>query len=169
MKIYSHTPQKNIKKLRSITAISLFGALAIMICTSIFQNIPFRWAVQIIGLVILTFAIFVLSRYIMKSFVYDIVQNDDEMFFTVTEIQNRHTITVCRLSLSCIQDVQVCDDADKKNTLKSQIKADKRKTYNYCADFLETKSLYIFSDEGEDICVTVSYDETLLDILSKNQ
>ena len=102
-----------------------------------------------------------------KSYVYAITEQDGERLLTVTEIQGRHTITVCRISLTNIQEVTVADNGQDA-PVKNRIRFEKRKSYNYCIDFFEDKYACVFACEGgEDIAVKLSFDEKLCGLLGK--
>ena len=170
MKLYEFTPQKDTKKLSSISGVLFIGAILIMLCTIIFGGMAFRWVFQLTALGMFTAAIFITTRYVMKSFVYRIESSDnteDENSspdLTVTEIQNRHTITVCRLALSGIEETVILtpDNKATASDLKQRIKSEHRKFYNYCADFMPQKQICILVTEcGEKLAVYLSYDEEL--------
>lgn len=173
MKLYEITAPKNIKKLRSVSAVLLFGAAAVMAVTMILQNMPYRWIFQLVALCMLGAAIFFVSRYIMKNFVYAIVKDSRESEnadLTVTEIQGRHTITVCRISLSGIEETVTVDRANKEQAeaVTKRIKAEKRKVYDYCGDMFGDRYVCVFSQEyGEALAIKLSYDEELSRLLTK--
>lgn len=170
MKLYEFTPKKNVNKLGLITGILIIGAAAILLATVLLSGIPYRWIAQLTGIGMLTAGVFITSRYIMKSYVYAVIPSDDgSEDFTVTEIQGRHTITVCRIGMSGVESVHVVNksDAEKRKELKDKIKADKRKKFNYCADFLEQKYICILCEEcGERFAINLSWDQSLEELFS---
>ena len=164
MNLFEFTPKKNTKKLAQITGILFIGAAILMVMTLPFANMPYRWTIQLLSIGMLVMGIFITSRYIMKSFVYAVVSTDDGNDLTVTEIQSRHSTTVCRISMSSIERAVVVDTNDRptESALKEQIRTQKRKSFNYCADFFSDKYICIFSCEaGTPIAIKLTWDESL--------
>lgn len=170
MKIFEYSPQKNTKKLATVTG-GLLGGAAIMIVFNAFMpNLPTPWMFQLLAVGMLMLAIFIVARYIMKSYVYAIIQENVEKDLTVTEIQGRHTITVCRISLSGIENIVIVPKGDKAAdmSVKDKIRSDKRKSFNYCSDLFDEKYICVFSCEaGEPIAIKLSWDKTLEELLEK--
>ena len=170
MKIYEYTPEKNTKKLATVTG-SLLGGAAILVLMYLFiPRISAPWLFQLLAVGMLMLAVFVTSRYIMKSYVYAIVEEESEKLLTVTEIQGRHTVTVCRLALSGLETAVIVPkgDAVAEAAVKQRIRSEKRKSYNYCADLFEEKFICLFSEEsGERIAVKVSWEEKLEELIEK--
>ena len=166
MKLYEFIPQKDKRKLSAISSVLLIGAILIMMCTAILGDIPLKWVFQLVSIVMLTAAIFITSRYIMKSFVYRIELTDEQRSpdLTVTEFQNRRSITVCRLAVSSIEKIVVIDQNDKSTltATKSRIREEHRKYYNYCSDFMPQKQICVLATEcGEQLAVFLTYDSEL--------
>ena len=164
VKIYEYTPQKNVKKLGLITGLLLLGAVILIIIQRLMPNLSSPWMFQLLAVGMLMLVIFITARYIMKSYVYAIIDEDGSVDLTVTEIQGRHVITVCRISLSGLESVVVAYKGDpaSDNPVKNKIRADKRKSFNYCSDFFDEKYICIFSDEGGTaVAVKLSWDEKL--------
>ena len=164
MKLYEYTPQKNVKKLGAVTGLLLIGAGILMLIERLMPNLSAPWMFQLLAVGMLMLSIFITTRYIMKSYVYAIIDEDGSVDLTVTEIQGRHVITVCRVSLSGLESVVVAYKGDpaSDNPVKNKIRTDKRKSFNYCSDFFDEKYICIFSDEGgTPIAVKLSWDEKL--------
>ena len=168
MNIYEFTPQKNMRKLALLTGALFGGAAVIMAMTVLLGEMSYRWAFQLISLGMLAMGVFFTTRYIMKTFVYKIEQTDTGADLTVTEIQGRHVITVCRISLSGIEQViSVCpNDRPTFNEALTRAKSGGRKMYNYCADMFGDLCLFVLANEcGEAVSVRLSYDEKLCELL----
>lgn len=164
MNLFEFRPEKNVKKLRTVTGILLLGAGVLMLVTVISGDIPYRWAVQLISLGMLAISIFITSRYIMKSYVYAVIKGDNGNDFTVTEIQGRHTITVCRIGLASIEQTVIVPLGNKQadTEVKNKIKSEKRKMFNYCADLFDEKYICLFVNEcGESMAIKLSWGEEL--------
>jgi hypothetical protein len=170
MKLYEIIPQKDTKRLNLLTSALLIGAALMLAFTVIFKNVPYKWAFQLIGVGMLAIGIFYLSRYVMRSFIYRVERTDDGTDLTVTEVQGRKAITVCRISVEGIEEVYTACPADRNEMTEALNKAkkNKRKHYNYCVDMFGDKCLFVLATEcGEDISLRLSYDETLEQWLSK--
>lgn len=169
MNLFKFSPQKNTKKLAMTTGLLIIGAAVLMLATMIIENIPYRWAIQLLSLGMLVMGIFITSRYIMKSYVYAIVEDGDSgKDLTVTEIQGRHVITVCRIGLDGIEQVVSVPVGNKEadTEVKNKIKSEKRKQFNYCADLFAEKYLCIFATEcGEAMAIKLTWDEEMETVL----
>ena len=162
MKIYELCPQKNIKRLTSIITVLFFGGALIMVFPSFFSDMPFRWIFQIAGMAMLGVGVFLTARFVMKSYIYRIESTQSGADLTVTEMQGRSITTVCRLSLSGIEEVCGADTKDAVRDASKRAQSEGRKIFNYCADIKNEKVLCIFATEcGEEILIKLSYDEEL--------
>ncbi len=176
MNLFEFSPKKNTQKLALVTGLLIIGAAVLMIITMIFDDMAYRWAIQLLSLGMLTMGIFITTRYVMKSYIYAVIRNDDgEEDFTVTEIQGKRKITVCRIGMSSVEQVFSVTQGDKQAELeiKAKVKDGKYKKFNYCGDLFDEKHLYIFANEcGEAFSIKLSYDEgleKLFEIKEENQ
>lgn len=168
MNLFEYTPQKNIKRLSILTGTLFIGAAVLMLTTLLIEGMPYRWVIQLISLCMLSAGIFITTRYAMKSYVYAVVSAEDGNDLTVTEIQNRHTITVCRIALSSIEETVTVSVGDNgaNDMIKRRIRAEKRKHFNYCADLFPEKYICLFVNEcGDSLTIKLSWDGALEDIL----
>ncbi len=157
-------PEKNVKKLGAVTLAMFLGAAMLILITVIKPDIDYKWAFQFIAVGLIAMGIFITTRYIMKNFVYAICKGDDGNDFTVTELQGRHKTTVCRISLSSIEQAVVVPQNDKpaEQVIKNKIREEKRKKFNYCADLLADNYICIFSNEGDTpIAIKISWNSSL--------
>ena len=178
MNIYEYTPQKSNKKALG-TIIVLFSlATGLFLFAMIFPEIKFRWVLQLISIIAFVAIIFIISRYIAKSFLYAIVQNDDEnLDFTVTEITNagRTQITTCRIALANIEksyllDRSIPEHVETLKALQKSAKSEGRKSFNYCPDINPTEVCVILVEEcGEKFLLKLSPDATLWEYLKKDK
>ena len=175
MNIYEYTPQKSNKKAMGVIIILSSLAAGAFIFTLLFPNLPFRWGVQLITIVAFVAVIFIISRYLAKSFLYAIFKDEDALDFTVTEITNggRKQITVCRIGLSSIEeayrlDCSIHENAEKAKAIQKQAKSDGRKAFNYCPDINPTDFCILLVEEcGEKFILKLSYDAKLWEYLNK--
>ena len=168
--MYEYIPQTNKAKEKNTVSALLLGGFAIMIVTSVADNMPLKWIFQLIGLLIITAGIFIMTRYLYKSFLYRVSPTEDGTAdLSVIELQKKSRITVCRISVSGILEVHhlTLEKKDAEKELVAKIKADGRKRFDYCAEFAPEHFMWIIADEcGERIAIKLSYDETLYGILS---
>ena len=174
MKLYEFTPKKDIKRLTVTTIAAFAGAAVMMLISIIFPGMAYKWAVQLIGIGLGAVGVFFTSRYIMRAFVYrvEIFDENEGPELTVTEIQGRHVITVCRLTLSSIDDVVTVCPTDKPETdaLKARINEEKRKRSDYCVDMFGDKQLCVLAKAGgEGLAVKLSYDAELERLLTPSK
>ena len=177
MSIYEYSPPKSNKKASGIILILFSLAAGMFIFTLLFPEIPFRWAVQLISIVAFVAVIFIITRYVAKSFIYAIVKNDDRLDLTVTEITNagRTKITVCRIALDNIEksyllDRSIPEHTEKIKSIQQSAKADGRKFFNYCPDINPTEVCILLVEEcGEKFLLKLSPDATLWEYLNKTK
>ena len=171
MNVYEYTPPKSNKKALGTVIILLSLAAGLFFFTMLFPDIKFKWLIQLISVIAFVAIIFIISRYMAKSFLYAILQTDDgALDFTVTEITNagRTQITVCRIALSNIEEVHLLDRSisehvEKLEALKKNAKSDGRKSFNYCPDINPTEfSILLVEECGEKLLLKLSPDSTLL-------
>ena len=106
MNIYEYTPPKDSKKATGIVVI-LFSLAAGLFLFTMLINIPYSWILQLIAIISFTAAVFMITRYLAKSFLYSINQNNDNTIdLDVLEITNggKKQITVCRISTNSISE-----------------------------------------------------------------
>ncbi len=164
MKIFEFIPKKNTNKLTAMVGLLLMGSAVMFLVTMIYEEMPYRWAIQLLGMGMLAMMIFVVSRYLMKNFAYAVIESEEGNDFTVTELQGKRSVTVCRIAMSSVEQVIVVEQNDRQadTTLKNMVKAQKRKMFNYCADLFTDKYICVLSNEsGTHIAIKLTYDESL--------
>ena len=170
MSLYEYTPPKSNKKALGVIIILLSLAIGLFAFTMIFPNIALRWLVQLIAVLALVAVIFIISRYMAKSFLYTIVQNDDgTLDLNIAEITNagRKKITVCRIALANIEEAvlvsaSIPESVEKSGVLTQRAKSEHRKSFNYCPDINPSEFCIILVEEcGEKFILKLSPDATL--------
>ena len=176
MSIYEYTPQKTNKKASGIILILFSLAAGLFLFTILFPNIPFKWAIQLISIFAFVAVIFIISRYVAKSFIYAIVEAEDgTLDFTVTEVTNagRTRITVCRIGINNIEEAHLLDRSisehdEKAKAIQATAKSDGRKSFNYCPDVNPTELCILLVEEcGEKFILKLSPDATLWKYLKR--
>jgi hypothetical protein len=176
MNVYEYTPPKSNKKASGVIVILFSLAAGLFLFTILFPNIPFRWGVQLISIIAFAAVVFIITRYVAKSFRYAIFKTDDNALdFTVTEITNagRTQITVCRIALASIEEAHLLnrsipEHAELIKSLQKNARADGRKAFNYCPDINPTEICILLVEEcGEKFILTLCPDDTLWGYLKK--
>lgn len=173
MNIYEYVPQKNFKKLSGLVTVLICAALALFLVSSLFPEMPYRWILQLLGMVCLAAVIYISVRHVGRAFVYRIVQNEDgSRDLTVTEVTNggKSRITVCRIDLSGIEEVAVLDRKSDTDRLRiKQIKRRVGKLFVYHPDINASNACYILATEcGERLTIKLAVDGTLVDYLKRD-
>ncbi len=170
--MYEWIPTKNNRKAMNLILCLFLGAGLLMATTVAFRGMPYRWAFQLLALGLLTAAIFLTTRYVMKSFLYRVVSDGQGGHdLTVSELTSggRRQITVCRVGLSGIYERILLDftDGGASATRWHQIKKQRRKIFDYSADLKPDKSIVLYLNEGgEDLTLRLDYDEALWNLLT---
>jgi len=162
--MYEIIPPKSNKSAQYFSIVLLVSAFAAMFFSSAIQP-SYRSIIQFVSLVMLAFSILLMTRYVLSGYSYAIVKDDDEGYdLTVTELKRKSRITVCRISLSGIERVELVG-ADNKKAISSDSK--KYKRFNYCVDLKPARYMCVFCEEcGEKFAINLSFDQKLFDILS---
>lgn len=169
--MFSLMPKKSNNKAQKMVAILFFAAAALMFLSAILKGImPYVWTVQLLSICFLVGAIFLVSRYLTKNFVYEIAEIDGGIDFTVSESYTgkKRFVTVCRIGLDTVRETILLDGEQGKKEL-AELKSKKYRVYDYRPDLLPEKSIALVSDEGgNDIVILLAYDGELLSYFTKN-
>lgn len=176
MNLYEYTPPKSNKKASGIVLILFSLAAGLFLFTIIFPDIKFKWAIQLISIIAFVAVIFIISRYIAKSFIYAIFKNNDgTLDLTVSELTNagQKKITVCRIAINNIEEAHLLDrsireQAEKASSLEKSAKSEQRKIFNYCPDINPSEVCILLVNEcNEKFLIKLSPDSTLWEYLKK--
>ena len=173
MTVYEYRPEKNNTRIFGIMMIMLSLGAAFFFTPIIAPAVPFHWLFQLLGVVAIIAVIYLLTRYVAKSFVYAVIEDDGQLDFTVTELTNggRKAITVCRVAISNITELHVFDLCDGEQKLRekeiwAEAHRDSRKCYDYCHDIKTTPVCLIALDEcGEPIMIKIAAEDRLCSLL----
>jgi hypothetical protein len=173
MKLYEYMPEKNKTRLNGIIIILIAVAALMFLTPMIFTQIPFSWVPQFLGMIALVAVIFIITRYIAKSFIYTVWQNDDgTLDLTVCELINgKKRTTVCRIGLGNITEAHLLypeksDDKIKEKQLSANARAARTKSFDYCHDIKASPVCIILVEEcGEQLLIKLSPDEELYSYL----
>lgn len=156
---YSYRPPRDIKK---CSLVSMIGFLVGFGLVYVSAFLPYSYIFQILGIAVLAIAIFVTTRYIVRSYVYSIQKaGENDYDFVVNEISGKRSKAVCRINMDEITDFVYSENG--KTPLKYSGKSGRDiLRFDYCQDFLPGKAHYLYAHlrEGK-ICVRFSPDEKL--------
>ncbi len=170
--MYEWIPPKNNKKAQNATLLLLGGAAALVLIFSVFPSLPFRWIPQLITVCLLTAAIFLMARYISKSYIYRIVSDENggyDLTVTETKVGGRGPLTVCRVGLSHVRHRLLADPAHEAEIRAwvAERKRARNKIFDYCVDWRPDQSIWILVEEGgEELALRLAYDPSLFDLLT---
>ena len=175
MKEYEYVPQKNRNRLNGVIIILICLSAAFFLTPMILSEIPFRWAFQLLGMLCLVAVIYIITRYIAKSFIYSVLRDDDgSLDLTVCELTNgKKRTTVCRIGIDNITETYLLypekvEDKIKEKELSANARAESRKSFDYCHDMNSSPVCLIFAEEcGEPLLIKLSPDDTLYEYLKK--
>ncbi len=167
--MYEYTPKKENNKAAHLVLLFLIGGFLLLALTSALPNLPFRWVFQIVGIVLIGGGIYLYTRYFTRTFTYAIVRREDGSDdLTVTECQRKSRITVCRLSLSGIERIEIVTAAerDRRKALKKELRANRRTLFTYTVNLALAKVSFLSATEcGQAVAICFEPDEQLLRML----
>lgn len=163
--MYEIFPKKNDSTARNLAAI-LFIVAVIAMYLSTLPNMPLRSVIQFLSVGLIALGLVIMGRYLFSAYAYAIVARDDGGYdFTVTEIKKRSRITVCRISVSGIEKVEILKRGEKER-LAALKKG--RKIFDYRVDMSPSQYCCIVAEEcGEKLVIKISYDEKLVSLISE--
>ena len=165
--MYGFRPQRTNNKAQNLIILFFIGAAALFLLSIPLDGFGFVWVVQLLAILLLVAAIFLVTRYVMKSFEYAVEPANGGADLTVTEVSSggRRRITVCRISLSGIGSIRVIEGAD--GGAKALRKAGK-KIFDYRPELSPERYLLVEAKEGgEEFVLLLAYGEEFLSILER--
>lgn len=163
--MYEVFPKKKDSVARNLAAV-LFIIAVIAMYISTLPGLPLRSIVQLLSVGLMIAGLLVMGRYIFTSYAYAVTATDNEgLDLTVTEIKRRSRITVCRISVSGIECVEILKRGEKDRLAKLR---KGRKVFDYRVDMSPAQYCCVVANEcGEEVTIKLSYDERLISILSE--
>ncbi len=163
--MYSFTPTKNNKTARGVS-VCLFLAAAVLFLSPTLLSLPYKVFWQLGGIACLVGGIAILTRFVFKSFRYDVVSNGEGLDFTVTELQGRGNVTVCRIAVSNIEKLLIL----KRGECANEGDLRERRRFSYVCEMLSEEECLIFATEcGEKLLIKITPDKELIRILSPEE
>ena len=166
--MYEWIPRRTNERAQRAILLLFLAAALLFAVPYLIAGLPFRWVLQLFAIGMLTAAIFLVTRYVSKIFIYRVILCEDgTQDLTVTEANSgaRGQITVCRVGLSNILSCRVLDeqkDARAREAL-SALKKKRRKIFDYCADLHPAQCILLSVREGgEELWLLLSYSPELV-------
>jgi hypothetical protein len=156
MYVYSPKFEKKKEKLLSLFLAVLGVALYF---ASQFPGAPVPGVIQILGVGCLAGAILLISMCVLRSYSYEVVEDEEgKTDFVIAEHYSRRKTVVCRVALADVVSVVPLDPDWKKG---------KETLYTYTGVLFDEKRYLVeMNTHGEHLFVIICADEALLDLLS---
>ncbi len=164
-------PKKTNQTARNMILLLFSGAFALLALTTILGEIPFRWVFQTVALLLLTAAIFLVTRYMTKLFFYRIEEDEEgEADLTVTEAaaNGKRAVTVCRVGVRSVSFARLFDFSDGGESLAAwkEFKKGRKKIHDYRADLRPVTFLLLSVREGgQTLYILLSHERELTELL----
>ena len=159
--MYEYAPK--LKKLREKIWMSVclfFGVLLY----GFGQILPYPILYQLISVLLLTAAVLITVRYLLRDYIYRVtVKEDGSADFTITEVMGKRKTVVCRISVGEIQEITPLLGLSPKEISQ---KCGKAVLYRYVSQWKPSSPylLEIFDDE-KSYFLEISADQGLVDLL----
>ena len=155
MYVYSPKFEKKKEKLLSLFLAVLGVALYF---ASQFPGAPVPGVIQILGVGCLAGAILLISMCVLRSYSYEVVEDEEGKHdFVITEYYSRRKTVVCRMALTDVVSVVPLDPNWKKG---------KETLYTYTGVLFDEKRYLVeMNTHGEHLFVIICADEALLGLL----
>ena len=128
---YTFTPKRNIRRAASLSLTFFVMSVGLFAYANLISP-DSKALFQLIGTVLGTAAIFILVKFIIISYVYEIDGDD----LSVIEISGKKRTTVARVSLSSV--TALTDKSEKGMRL-----------YNFCLEFFPARTLTLIIEDGD--------------------
>ena len=156
---YEYMPTQKNQWMKPLCMGLFFGALVLFGASGLKDMIEMPWILPFLSIAMMTVAILLMGRFLLRYYLYRIEETEGGVEFTVTEITRRGGTTVCRLALSQLLATKLWCEENKPPRGK--------KIYNYCVDARPVDSYLLEFADGEDrIYIRFSPDEKMLEILN---
>lgn len=167
--MYELIPRKTNQTARRLILLLFLGAAAVIVVTMLVPTVPVRWLFQLIAIGLLTGGVFLTTRYVTKLFIYRAEVGGD---LTVSEANanGKRQITVCRVGLSSIRRRTLLDSPCAARAALDELKANKKKLFDYCVDLQPAESILLTVEEGgETFAIRLSFDPVFFELLSPTE
>lgn len=161
--MYEYTPKRKNANALTVSILLLIAGFTLFALPSVLP-IPMKGIWQLIGMLLVGLAIFVSTRYLLKTYRYAVRQAHDGGYdLVVTECQGRRRDVVCRLLLTNLSGLRPYDKA-AKDAYRGQ------RIHNYCIDLFPRDAYLFFFDDWDKegnpstLLILISPDDRLLSL-----
>jgi hypothetical protein len=161
---YSETPKRQN---RLSAVIALCCAIAGLVLLTFSRYLPYTSLIQMISLIAWIVAIYMTARAVM-GYTYRLQRDegDGQDELAVIQTKGKKTVTVCRLLLRDLREIDLVTSANEKS-LKEKYRADR--IHNYCPDLCPARSVYLlFEENGQRIALRLQAGEEFLSYLKRH-
>ncbi len=165
MPMYRYTPKKTNKTAERLVIILFLAAALLLALPAALGEISYAGFIQVAGVGAIVAALAILTKYIMKSFTYEITEGDREGEYdlAVSEHEGSRTVTVCRVALSSIEDAVI---ETEENVEELRARRAGRKCFTYFVEMSPRNVCWVFVTEcGEPLLLKLTPDDKLFAIL----
>ena len=166
--MYEFRPERTNNKAQKLILLFFIGAAALFVLTVPLKGMPFLWVIQLFAIILTVVAVFLVTRYITKTYEYSVEPVEDGADLSVTEVSSggKRRITVCRISLGGIESARAIEGKDEE---LAALRKARRKIFDYRPDLAPEKSILVTAREGgEEYLILLAYNEEFLSILGKD-
>ena len=158
--MYVYHPQFKKKK-EKLLAWFLVALGLVLYITSQYPAAPVPGLIQILGVCCLAGSILIVSRYILRSYSYELVEGEEgRIDFVITEHYSRRKTVVCRVG---------SEDIISATPIDPNWKKEKQTVYTYTGVLYDEKRYLLeMNAHGEHFFVIICADETLMNLLTKH-
>lgn len=147
---YTCTPTPRTRRAYLYVLACVLAAVAVWFATAMWK-LPYPLVWHCAAMFLLTGALLVTVRYLVKRYVYRITETDDGDFdFVVLEISGKRTVCVCRVSVDCFRAFAPVEKNKRVET-----------TYNWCVEPHAAGYLLTLVDGEEQVTVRFSPDAVM--------
>lgn len=168
--MYKNTPVPKNTAAKIYALVSLLGGAFLFISTN-FWNYSMPWLPQLIGVILLVFAVYIASAYLLRRYTFSIeesggeVEGEDGFSFRITELRYNRQMTLCLVNVS---DIKLCRTVTPENRKKVKEEAQNKKRFTYDTAFATPKQLELqMHVDDEEISMIITYDPDLVGVMNK--
>jgi hypothetical protein len=172
--MYEWIPKKTNNTADKMILLLFGGSAALVLLTTLAPAIPYRWVFQLLAMGLLAAAIFLVTRYRTKSFLYRVGDDGDggvDLSVTETAPNGKRAVTVCRVGLGNILKLYELDLSDGGASAATWRELTRRrgKIFDYAIDLRPTRFLVVVAREGgEEVRIRLSYLPELCELLARS-
>ena len=168
--MYKNTPVPKNTAAKIYALVSLLGGAFLFLSTNLW-NYSMPWLPQLIGVILLVFAIYIASAYLLRRYTFSIeesggeVEGEEGFSFRITELKYYRQMTLCLVNVG---DIKLCRTVTPENRKKVREEAQNKKRFTYDTAFAAPKQLELqMHVDDEEISMFITYDPDLVGILNK--